>query len=327
MRKTWLAVGWMVAVALAPGESHAQSPQDLLRAQKLYEEADKLEQASDLSGALAKFEEAMGVVETAQLRLRAGRCQEKLGRLSASLQSYKRAKELAGDDAALSKLADDQIAVMAARVPLVRLKLPADAPTTVQIKLDGAAVQAAEHRVDPGAHVVTANAEGFLPFERKLELAEKANVEVVIALEPVGPKEVKPPADEAGTSPVPWVLIGVGGGFLAASIGLGVASAQALDSANNELAEAAGCTPGSPPVCPWASAEAAPDTPEVDELNSAVSQNQIFLGLSISSAVVAAGLVATGTALALTGATQEPPVVAWPWLGVGAAGLSAAGRF
>ncbi|MBL8743260.1 MAG: tetratricopeptide repeat protein [Myxococcales bacterium] len=325
MRRTVL-LAWLAfsLAAAAPSASHAQSPQDLLRAQKLYDEGDKLEQAGDAAQALAKFEEALTVVETAQLRLRAGRCQEKLGRLVESLESYKRAVALSEEDATLNKVASDQARAAAGRVPKLALKKPSNAPPDVSLTVDGKTASFDEPVfVNPGEHVVVAEAAGHQRFEKRA--AAREGDTVTIAVELVA--NDKPKEAEGKPTPVlPWVLIGGGAAFLGASIGLGAASASSKSTAYDDLAGPAGCTPGDPPGCPWASAEAAPKTPAVEEFLGKIDEANVFLGLAIGAGVIAAGAGATGVVLLVTGG-DEAPATALPWFDERGGGVAVVGRF
>lgn len=328
MRRT-LLLGWLALslATLAPSASEAQSPQDLLRAQRLYDEADKAEQAGDVAQALAKFEEALAVVETAQLRLRAGRCQEKLGKLVESLESYKRAVSLSEEDAALNKVASDQARAAASRVPKLALTKPKDAPAQITFTVDGKAVTGSEAvAVNPGEHVIVAEAAGFQRFEKRV--AAREGDTVTIAIELVSLDKPKPADSGKPTPVVPWVLIGGGAAFLGASIGFGVASGSAKSTAYDDLAGPAGCTPGDPPGCPWASRESAPNTPAVEEFLGKIDEANMFLGLAIGASVLAAGAGATGVALLLTGSEQEAaPATALPWFNDRGGGVSVVGRF
>ena len=327
MRRTLLLAWLALSLAtLAPSASEAQSPQDLLRAQKLYDEGDKAEQAGDSAQALAKFEEALAVVETAQLRLRAGRCQEKLGKLVASLESYKRAVALSEEDAALNKVASDQARAAGNKVPKLSLQKPSDAPAGTTITVDGKAVTGSEPiPVDPGEHTIVAEAPGFQRFEKRA--AAREGDTVTIAIELVSLEKAKPVEDGKPTPVLPWVLIGGGAAFLGASIGFGAASASAKSTAYDDLAGPAGCTPGDPPGCPWASRDAAPNTPAVEDFLFKDDEANLFLGLAIGAGVLAAGAGATGVALLLTSGDEEPPATALPWFDDHGGGVTVLGRF
>jgi hypothetical protein len=322
LRLAWLA---LALATLAPSASEAQSPQDLLRAQKLYDEGDKAEQAGDAAQALAKFEEALTVVETAQLRLRAGRCQETLGKLVEALESYKRAVALSEEDAALNKVASDQARAAANRVPKLALSKPKDAPAAT-ITVDGRAVTDGEPiPVNPGEHVIVAEAPGFQRFEKRVAARESDTVTIAIELVSLDKPKV---VDEKPTPVLPWVLIGGGAAFLGASIGFGAASASAKSTAYDDLAGPAGCTPGDPPGCPWASRDSAPNTPAVEEFLGKIDESNVFLGLAIGAGVLAAGAGATGIALLVTGGDDEaPPATALPWFDDRGGGVTVVGRF
>lgn len=298
----------MVALAVgAAGVASAQGSPDRARAQLLYEEGDRAELAGDCSTALKKFEDALTIVETPQLRLRAGRCQATLGKPLASLRSFERAVLLAKDDAELLALARPLVAGASARVPRIVLRVPSPAPAGLSVRIDGQPVAdpGAPQPVEVGAHEIEAAGDGVTPFRRSLSVAEGASAEVTITLEPLAVQKPAPSGSRWG--PTPWILIGASGGVLGASIGLGYASFDAKSRAYDELGPAVGCPGG---VCTFAESEA-PDSDAYRELESEIVAANGFLGASISLGVVAAGLAAAGAALAVSD-DAEPSATAFP---------------
>src|SRR5512139_3082986 len=95
----------VAALTLASSTALAQSEEELERARVAFQEGDAAEQAGDCKTAVEKFTSALQVKETAQLHLRVGRCQEKLGRLQAAMASYAKGQSIAGGDQALLELA------------------------------------------------------------------------------------------------------------------------------------------------------------------------------------------------------------------------------
>jgi len=303
----WIAVVALVLTSVAQAQGQ---PADRARAQRLYDEGDRAELASDWSTALAKFEEALTIVETAQLRLRAGRCQEKLGKPLAALQSYQRATLLAKDDPDLLALAQPLVAAATVHVPKIVLRLPNPAPAGLTVRIDGKAVAnpGVPQPVETGKHEIEASADGFTPFQRSVHMAEGATEEVVLTLAIVA--TVLPPPATPRWGVLPWIFIGGGGATLAASIGLGYASFDAKRRAYDELGPAVGCPGG---VCSFA-VEDVPDSDAYREFESEINRANAFLGASISLGVLAAGLGATGIAFVMTNESESaaPTATALP---------------
>jgi hypothetical protein len=100
-----------------------------------------------------------------------------------------------------------------------------------KVTLDGAPLPPATlglpRKLDPGAHVLVANAPGFLPAEQRVEIAEtaKATVELTLTADATQPVPTQP--KPAGRVPG-WVWVSGGVGLAA----LGASAAFAVDYAN-----------------------------------------------------------------------------------------------
>jgi hypothetical protein len=165
-------------------------------------------------------------------------CENKRGRLATAIRRYdeylaaygalspdKMAKQ--GDR---EKIAREQKAALAARVPELTLALPPNAPPATRVTRDGAVVDQVELgtpvRVDPGDHVVITQAPGGPPTTARITLAagERRGIALVVAppsAEAAPPASTVPPGEEPkveGESK--WRLYT--GGTL---VGLGVVSA------------------------------------------------------------------------------------------------------
>jgi hypothetical protein len=265
----------------------AQSPEDIARAQQRFDEAEAAESAGNCQLAVEKFREALTVKETAQIQLRIGRCEERLGHLANALSAFQRADELAGDNAKIRELAKNQVATIEPRVPQVILSLP-DAVANVTVTLDGKAVQLpAKVSVDPGRHVVEARATGKRPFEEAFELQEGARKNVVIQL--VAEETIAPPppleVPSEGPDVAPFVLFGVGGALAIVSVGLSINYAIK----RSEYFE----------VCP----DPLPDgrqggcTQSESDVSSLRTEIDVSSGVAWASGALAAGAIATGAIL------------------------------
>lgn len=289
---------------------------DLARAESLYQEGDKLEQGNDEEGALAKFKEALAIIETPQLRLRAGRCHERLGRFASASAEYQRALELATGDAQLTKLAEQQLDGVRDQVPTVTLSFAQGAPPEgTSARADGASFSIQKSLpLDPGHHVVEVDAPGYRGFRQEIDLTPGARLTIEVALALVAAKGDGGDA----ASPVPWILIGAGAAFAIPAVAFGVATVFIRD----ELATDYACTERS-----FTQLECAVTDPtRQGEVRDLIDRVHLFYGLAAGSAVVSAALLASGVGLAVAGAGATTTSVAPQW-GPSQAGVLVRGTF
>jgi hypothetical protein len=313
----------------ALGASPALAQDVKTQAKLLFEAGEKAEDAGDCAEAAAKFEQAAEFVETPQLRLRAGRCQERIGQLARAEKNILRGIALAKDDATLKKYGEELAAKLKGRIPTVVFQVdPFPPPEGLVITIGGApALIEKPNRIDPGRHRIEARANGFDEHVQVVSVAEGATDIIKIKLipatvrPPTGPEE--PPSRPTKYGPLPWILLGGGAAALGGAIGSGVAFGNAR-SKYDELAASTGCLqPDGAILCP----PELEGTAEVEPLESAAADANLFLGLTVSFSVLAGGLLATGIGLAAT--NEELPVEATvvPWIGPGVGGASLLGSF
>lgn len=315
---SWLVSGTALLVALC-GSAGAHAQPALQAAQRAFDEGDRAEKKGDCATAVLKFEEAMAIVETPQLRMRAGRCKEKLGRRVEAVGDYQRATVLAQSDPELLALAQAQLQGALPRVPKLRFKLPVPRPEELAISVDGKAVADvdSDKLVDPGTHPVKVTARGHHAFEAQV-LAEEGKVsvlEVKLTRVELPPPTTPPPAS---FDPVPFILLGSAGAALGASIGLGAYSFVLAQDLVDQLP--AGCRQETQfdVVC---------DTAELPELESKKVEQNVVLGLSVGAAIISAGLLTTS--ITMLGTAPDAPAKAGraravPWFGPEGAGLGVA---
>lgn len=126
--------------------------------------------------------------------------------------------------------------VLAARVPHLTLEISGERPQALGVTLDGSPLPDAAWQtpldLDPGAHVVHAEAPGRTPFEARFELAEGEEKRLTIALPQAGSAEVRePPSLAANAEPraertrssrtLPLIVSGVGLATVGVGLGLG----------------------------------------------------------------------------------------------------------
>lgn len=203
----------------------AQPAEAMERARKAFAEGEGAETRGNCMAAVAHFEEVVAIKETPAVRLRIGRCHDKLGLLVAALRDYQRAIELAQGEPQALEVATQVSADLAKRVPRIEVRM-LEAPAGTVVKIDGNEVPSAVamRTVDPGKHRVTAEAPGYESFEQSFDLAEGQSRALTVTLRsrsapaPAAPADV---ADEAGEERLPWLPISLyGAGAIALGVGI-----------------------------------------------------------------------------------------------------------
>jgi hypothetical protein len=124
--------------------------------------------------------------------------------------AFQRAKDTAGE---LAGELDNRLPSIQARI----VDAPADIGVSVTIdgtKLPGAAAQL-PRRVDPGAHILEANAEGYAPFRQQVTVSERQALVVPVAMKSSNDGGRAPTVGPLG---IPWVTWSWG------SVGVGATS-------------------------------------------------------------------------------------------------------
>jgi hypothetical protein len=193
----------------APPESSAVV---LSRARASFQQALALETAGDWAGASNLLQQVAAVRLTPQVRFHLALCEEHLGNLAAAIGDYQIASEEARRVQATEVIeqATARAEALRARIPKLVLRRGAGAESAT-ISLDGVTLGASSVGIDlpinPGPHTVEAQARGYRPFARTVEVVEKDRKEVDVALQPVPPPapppEPRPMAVAPAVSPPP----------------------------------------------------------------------------------------------------------------------------
>jgi len=220
----------------APRPVAAQTPAELEQARKTFAEGEEAEARGDCATAVARYEAVVAIKETAAVRLRIGRCHERLGKLTLALADYRRAQDLARSDARALEVATQVESALTPRIPRIEIRLPAGA-SGATITLDGAPTSAeAPIQVDPGRHVVVAEAPGKVRFEGEVLIGEGEQLLVDVVLTPAAadappPPPPAPPAEEGGG--FPWLPVGLyAGGGVAFGVAIPLLATSASDDAD-----------------------------------------------------------------------------------------------
>jgi len=323
----------------------AQPADALERARKAFAEGADAETRGDCMTAIERFEEVVAVKETPAVRLRIGRCNEKLGKLVAAMRDYERAKELAQGEPQALEVAAQVAAVLAKRIPRVEVRL-VDAPADTVVKVDDKEVPSgvAMRPVDPGRHRVTAAAAGYESFDETFDLREGQTRALTITLrslrEPATPStpDASAGAVEVTGEPLPWLPIGLyGAGAIAIGVGIPLLiTSIADDSALDERCfDDSGKVSVDRDPCLRADggAYSKSEQAEIGSERDSINTRQI-VGWALLGAGAAAAGVATVILLTEQGEEGDEveegdgaEVAATPLVGPGFAGWSMYGRF
>jgi hypothetical protein len=227
---------------VAPSAARAQEL-TAQQARSLFQEARALIAAGDYATALGKLERVATFKRTPQIVYYIGVCHEKTGKLVMALGEYRIA--LADAQAAgtreVVREAQASVASLEPRIPLLTLT-KGEGAQAATIRVDGKevgdAAMAEPMPLDPGTHVIEAQAQGFEPFRRQTTLSERDRSSIEVAL--VEKTADAPPASvadttdgptegdnstvdvgqtisEGGSSTLGWIVTGVGVAALATS--------------------------------------------------------------------------------------------------------------
>jgi hypothetical protein len=188
----------------APPPADPAAASTLTRARAWFQQALALETAGDWAGASNLFQQVAAVRLTPQVRFHLALCEEHLGNLAAALGDY----QLAAEEARRVQ-APEVIEQAAARVESLRARIPklvirrGGGAESATISLDGVMLGASsvgsELPINPGPHTIEAQARGYRPYARTVEVSEKDRKEIDVTLQAVPP----PPEPRAAAVPAP----------------------------------------------------------------------------------------------------------------------------
>jgi hypothetical protein len=229
------AVSSLLVAALVSSQlafSSVAFADDNAKAKAMFQEGLALEQSSDFSAALAKFEGVAQVKKTPQVQFHVAYCQEHVGRMVEAMALYKEvlaeATAGAGADPKLQQVkttTEDAIATLGKKIPTVTVTMTGKGkqPDNPEITLDGKKLAALDQPqpVDPGLHTVEAKAEGKEPFSARVDAPEGTQrtieikwkdtkkAEPLLAEEPPAETPPEPPPPHS-SSKLPYIVGGVG---------------------------------------------------------------------------------------------------------------------
>lgn len=242
----------VLALSLAPLVAMAQGDKAL--AEALFQEGRELLESGETDEACLRFAESQKLDPSTGTLLNLALCHEKLGLTASAWAEFREALTQAERERHEQRIAfaKKHIAELEPRLSRVQINLPANAPSPLEVHIDGVVIAAAALGsalpLDPGTHRLEVSAPGKVTWSRKLELAEAATVEIYVpALEDLPPPPPSPPppvpapvvvvpqpvvapVNTSYVSPLVWIGVALGGtGVIVGAITGGLALSQGQD--------------------------------------------------------------------------------------------------
>ena len=177
----WFLMGLALASPFVSTLSFAQSSGDKAAAEALFVEGRKLMEAGRYVDACPKFEASQRLDPGVGTMLNLAECYEKSGRTASAWAEFR--EVISAARAAESKereaLARERAAALEGKLSRLTIALSPEATGTpgIEIRRDGATVDSAELGtsipVDPGKHVIEANAPGRQKWYKTIELSDQ----------------------------------------------------------------------------------------------------------------------------------------------------------
>lgn len=166
------------------GLAQAQ-PEELVRAQTLFDEGLVAAERDDWAVACDRFEESNRLDPAPGTMMNLGRCRSQLGELVKAWESYRRAAEAFGAEDPRAQFASNEAQDLERRVPLVTFSPPAT-ETPFLVIVEGSAIEPERLGVplpfDPGTLQIIVRARGHQDWVQRLGVEEGARVEQQLAL-------------------------------------------------------------------------------------------------------------------------------------------------
>jgi hypothetical protein len=197
-----------LALALLAGATSVSAQSQEAIAQARFGKGRELFLAQKYDAALAEFRAATELFESPNTRLYIARCERELGHYTAAYVEFQRAGNEAADRAKADPRytvtrdsAKQEAAAIEGKLGHVTVLAP-NAPQGATFAVNGTPLAGAglgyAAPIDPGRVMVTAQAPGYLPFKRGIDVAAGEGVEITVKLE-VDPNAKKPePVVETG---------------------------------------------------------------------------------------------------------------------------------
>jgi hypothetical protein len=235
----------VVLSIVAAGYGLALGEEDPLKADKLFEEAQKLRAAGQTADACKKYDEALSYNHNAVgTLLNVALCNEEAGKYATAVRYYTQARDLAREHNLDEhrKAAEEKLALNAPLVSHLAIAF-AEKPAGMKLVIDDVVVpldKSEDIVIDPGAHHVVVTAPGRVPYDTIVEV-QKSSAKALAVPELGYPVMVK-----KGRRTVGLILTASGVAMIGTGIGLGL---YARSTYNGEVGAGKRCTPEDPPRC------------------------------------------------------------------------------
>jgi hypothetical protein len=308
----------LLAVLLSAAPAAAQTESQRATARTLATEGQEALDAKDYAKAADRFTRAEAIIHGAPtLLLGLARAQVGLGKLVVAREVYARIvrdgvpRAAPGAFQQAVRDAKKELDALVPRIPGVIVQIKGT--TAARVTIDGNSLPpgavGTSQPVDPGTHVVRAEADGLAPAEATVTVAERRTETVTLDLAPParGGQKVADAPKSAGPSPVRtagFVTLGVGLAGLAVGIGTGVVAM----GKHSELAK----------VCPSGACVGQSD---------AIGSYHVMTTTSTIGFVAGGALAASGVIMAVVCGRAKPASAARLTPVIGPLYVGAAGRF
>ncbi len=245
----WLMLGQ--AIAAAQSATPTASSERKAQAEKLFDEARQLmTQPERLDEACETFEKSYALMERGDTLMNLAECHRRQGKTATAWREFDKAIRHAEDVAyaeaiEVAKQLRDQLGAALSKL-IVEVPAETAALKMLSVRLDAQPLEPSQWgkpvALDPGRHVVTANAADRVPFHTAVELdAEADSQRVVVVFAPLAaaaapeprpaphPPEPAPQSADGGLPTWTWIVGGSGLVALAGSVVYGLHSSQAGD--------------------------------------------------------------------------------------------------
>ncbi|MGA7124631.1 MAG: tetratricopeptide repeat protein [Polyangiaceae bacterium] len=259
MRPRTLGVTMLAVALLGPAVARAQGPDDVARADALFNAAKQLRDAGQYADACPQFAQSSRLAPGIGVSLYLADCYEHVGRTASAWTEFNKAEKLARErNDKRAELARSRAQALEPKLSGLTITVPpAIAQEGGEVLLDGARVAPEEWNaavaVDPGDHVVTVNVPGQTARTLRAHVIAGSR-SAVIHIDDFGgpPPEPKAPPVTAPPPPPPESVVAtdpgatrrwVGVVFLGlGAAGVGIGSAILLNK-NQNASNASSCNP------------------------------------------------------------------------------------